>query len=57
MGKTKSQKVTMNLPIKHRRYAAEIGVNVYLGKPYNEEELLQHLRNLIGERAPAAKAG
>jgi chemosensory pili system protein ChpA (sensor histidine kinase/response regulator) len=32
-------------------------VNVYLGKPYNEEELLQHLRNLIGARAPAANAG
>ena len=49
--------ITSRTADKHRRYAAEIGVNVYLGKPYNEEELLQHLRNLIGERAPAANAG
>jgi chemosensory pili system protein ChpA (sensor histidine kinase/response regulator) len=25
---------------KHRNYAFEIGVNHYLGKPYNEDELL-----------------
>jgi chemosensory pili system protein ChpA (sensor histidine kinase/response regulator) len=33
---------------KHRKYAAELGVNVYLGKPYQEEELLQHLAGFIG---------
>ncbi|MEZ0190094.1 Hpt domain-containing protein [Ralstonia solanacearum] len=49
--------ITSRAADKHRRYAAEIGVNVYLGKPYNEDELLRHLRNLIGARAPAANAG
>lgn len=48
--------ITSRSADKHRRYAAEIGVNVYLGKPYNEDELLRHLRNLIGSRAPAAAA-
>jgi len=57
IGATPIIMITSRTADKHRRYAAEIGVNVYLGKPYNEEELLQHLRNLIGERAPAAKAG
>jgi chemosensory pili system protein ChpA (sensor histidine kinase/response regulator) len=36
---------------KHRRYATEIGVNVFLGKPYNEDEVLTTLHQLIGERA------
>ncbi|QHB55558.1 response regulator [Ralstonia solanacearum] len=49
--------ITSRAADKHRRYAAEIGVNVYLGKPYNEDELLRHLRNLIGARAPAANVG
>lgn len=57
IGATPIIMITSRTADKHRRYAAEIGVNVYLGKPYNEEELLQHLRNLIGERAPAARAG
>ena len=57
IGATPIIMITSRTADKHRRYAAEIGVNVYLGKPYNEEELLQHLRTLIGERAPAANAG
>jgi chemosensory pili system protein ChpA (sensor histidine kinase/response regulator) len=32
---------------KHRRYGAEIGVNVFLGKPYQEEELLTHIASFI----------
>lgn len=31
---------------KHRKYAEELGVNVYLGKPYQEEELLAHITGL-----------
>ncbi len=54
IGATPIIMITSRTADKHRRYAAEIGVNVYLGKPYNEEELLKHLRNLIGDRAPAA---
>ena len=29
---------------KHRLYAQELGVNAYLGKPYQEEELLEHIK-------------
>ncbi|HSI23641.1 MAG TPA: Hpt domain-containing protein [Methylophilaceae bacterium] len=32
---------------KHRKYAEEIGVNVYLGKPYQEEELLAHITGFM----------
>ena len=47
----------MNIPIimitsrtaeKHRSRAAELGVDLYLGKPYQEDELLQHLRDMTG---------
>lgn len=48
--------ITSRTADKHRRYAAEIGVNVFLGKPYNEDELLMTLHQLIGERA-AGTAG
>ncbi|TXT26369.1 MAG: type IV pili sensor histidine kinase and response regulator [Gallionellaceae bacterium] len=46
---------TKNLPIimitsrtaeKHRSYAIGLGVNAYLGKPYQEKELLQHIATL-----------
>ncbi|MGO4305312.1 Hpt domain-containing protein [Cupriavidus sp. RAF12] len=43
--------ITSRTAEKHRRYAAEIGVNVYLGKPFNEDELLRTLQQLIGEKA------
>jgi len=32
--------ITSRMADKHRNYAFEIGVNHYLGKPYNEDELL-----------------
>ncbi|HND36230.1 MAG TPA: Hpt domain-containing protein [Nitrosomonas sp.] len=32
---------------KHRKLAAELGVHVFLGKPYQEEELLEHIIKLI----------
>ena len=38
---------------KHRKYAAELGVNVYLGKPYQEEELLSHISTFLGAEAGA----
>lgn len=37
--------ITSRTAEKHRNYAAEIGVNHYLGKPYDEDELLR----LIGD--------
>jgi chemosensory pili system protein ChpA (sensor histidine kinase/response regulator) len=33
--------ITSRIAQKHRDYAAELGVNHYLGKPYGEEELLE----------------
>jgi len=33
---------------KHRNQAAALGVNAFLGKPYQEAELLQHLGDLLG---------
>ncbi len=55
--------VTADIPIimitsrtaeKHRNYARELGVNEYLGKPYQEEELLMHIANLIKQGAETA---
>jgi chemosensory pili system protein ChpA (sensor histidine kinase/response regulator) len=43
---------TKNLPIimitsrtaeKHRNFALDLGVNEYMGKPYQEEELLEYI--------------
>ncbi|WP_454056119.1 Hpt domain-containing protein [Cupriavidus sp. Marseille-Q8015] len=48
--------ITSRTAEKHRNYAMEIGVNVYLGKPFNEDQLLQTLHQWIGERA-AGTAG
>jgi chemosensory pili system protein ChpA (sensor histidine kinase/response regulator) len=35
---------------KHRSQAAELGVNVFLGKPYPEAELLQHIAGYVKDR-------
>ena len=32
---------------KHRKIAQDLGANIFLGKPYKEEELLNHLSELI----------
>ena len=32
---------------KHRNRAKELGVDLYLGKPFQEAELLQHLRDML----------
>jgi chemosensory pili system protein ChpA (sensor histidine kinase/response regulator) len=47
--------VTSRTAEKHRAYAAEIGVDAYLGKPFNEEELLGHIARLL-DRAGTALA-
>lgn len=39
---------------KHRRQAAEAGVNVYLTKPYSEEELVSHIRQAAGAEVERA---
>ena len=43
--------ITSRIAQKHRDYAAELGVQHYLGKPYSEEELL----SLVAGFAQAAK--
>jgi chemosensory pili system protein ChpA (sensor histidine kinase/response regulator) len=40
---------------KHRNQAAQLGVNAFLGKPYQEAELLQHIAAFIGAIAPNAR--
>ena len=43
--------ITSRTADKHRNHAMEIGVNVYLGKPYQEALLLGHIAKLLGEKA------
>lgn len=52
----KNNPKTENIPIiiissrtadKHRKMAEELGVNVFLGKPYNENDLLEHIAQFI----------
>jgi chemosensory pili system protein ChpA (sensor histidine kinase/response regulator) len=54
--------VTRNLPIvmitsrtadKHRNHALELGVDAYMGKPYQEEELLEEIKRLSGQAMAA----
>lgn len=39
--------ITSRMADKHRNYAMEIGVNHYLGKPYQEEQLLELITGFI----------
>jgi chemosensory pili system protein ChpA (sensor histidine kinase/response regulator) len=39
--------ITSRTAEKHRARARELGVEAYLGKPYQEEELLRHLRSAL----------
>lgn len=46
--------ITSRATAKHRSEAAKAGINLYLTKPYAEEELLRALRGLIdGQASPA----
>jgi chemosensory pili system protein ChpA (sensor histidine kinase/response regulator) len=40
---------------KHRNQAAQLGVNAFLGKPYQESELLQHIATFVGAAAPGTR--
>ena len=42
--------ITSRTGEKHRQRAMEIGVDRYLGKPYQESDLLQNLREVLEER-------
>jgi chemosensory pili system protein ChpA (sensor histidine kinase/response regulator) len=39
--------ITSRTAEKHRNHAAELGVDLYLGKPYQEDELLRNLREML----------
>ncbi|GAO34822.1 hypothetical protein SCT_0202 [Sulfuricella sp. T08] len=39
--------ITSRTAEKHRNYAMELGVNAYLGKPFQEDELLGHIAGFI----------
>jgi chemosensory pili system protein ChpA (sensor histidine kinase/response regulator) len=39
--------ITSRIAEKHRNYAESIGVNEYLGKPYDEEELLRQIAGFV----------
>ena len=41
--------ITSRTASKHRQRALEIGVNEYMGKPYNENDLLENIDNLISK--------
>ena len=36
---------------KHRKVAVQLGVSVFLGKPYQEEELLKHIAGYVRQAA------
>jgi len=42
--------ITSRTADKHRNYAFEIGVNQYLGKPYQEDELLQFVADYVKQQ-------
>jgi chemosensory pili system protein ChpA (sensor histidine kinase/response regulator) len=41
--------ITSRTASKHRQRAMDIGVNAYMGKPYNESDLLKNIENLISD--------
>jgi chemosensory pili system protein ChpA (sensor histidine kinase/response regulator) len=47
--------ITSRTADKHRNYAMELGVNEYLGKPYQDEELLENIARFapLPETVPA----
>ena len=45
--------ITSRTADKHRNYALEIGANQYLGKPYQEEDLLKHIGDYIRQKQSA----
>ncbi|MFM2398385.1 MAG: hypothetical protein RL341_542, partial [Pseudomonadota bacterium] len=42
--------ITSRTADKHRNMAMELGVNQFLGKPYQDEELLGHIRSYLGHK-------
>jgi chemosensory pili system protein ChpA (sensor histidine kinase/response regulator) len=49
--------ITSRTATKHRNYAMELGVNEYLGKPYQEADLLKFVSSFTGRDASAISEG
>ena len=45
--------ITSRTADKHREHATQLGVNVFLGKPYEESELLRNIAELMKARTGA----
>lgn len=45
--------ITSRTAAKHRNYAMELGVNEYLGKPYQEDALLKSIAGFVSKEVPA----
>ncbi|TAK90654.1 MAG: response regulator [Burkholderiaceae bacterium] len=48
--------ITSRTADKHRNYAMSLGVNEYLGKPYQEEQLLAYIKRFLNEGKARASA-
>ena len=46
--------ITSRTADKHRNHALSLGVDVFLGKPFSEDDLLRHVRSFASQRAPRA---
>ena len=44
--------ITSRTGEKHRQRGLELGANLYMGKPYQEDELLENIRQLTGLAQP-----
>jgi chemosensory pili system protein ChpA (sensor histidine kinase/response regulator) len=44
--------ITSRTGEKHRRYAMELGVDRYLGKPYQEADLIDEITSILAEASP-----
>lgn len=42
--------ITSRTADKHRNVAIQLGVNVFLGKPFQDEELLDHIKNFVSDK-------
>ena len=47
--------ITSRTADKHRNHAMDIGVNVYMGKPYQEQQLLEHIAEQLNREVVAAE--
>ena len=44
--------ITSRTGEKHRQRAMDIGVNMYMGKPYQEQDLIENICTLTGTEKP-----